>query len=541
VARRMKDTNQASGINNAATDLKEEKAGGVSSAVASNAQSSTDHSYNFFQRFAMRIARRPKTFFWVSFTIAFALSTFGMIVGEFSVSNEEGGWQSRGTLIADRTTQILMVTQHQDLLFGPNNTVVWDDLTTNVQPGWESSEDAEEEEDDERRRRLEILENAQVLPTTTSSSSNSSSSSSPANWARLLTPRSGLDTVDTSSVIGRRIPIPHGEPVLADFLSRRLQEESTTSNRLAGCGIDFYVNGNMTSDSRLWPVWQTKDASSTALNPSVVEELCESEEQTQRLLEAAGLCLTCGEEVAEPGGRCLPPYGIVLYARLSVEGGMDMDCPTLAEAWIPYQSETEDAWKECVTFIEANPTEIGTPLYYENCPGLFYPSLLDEFFDITGSVRYTSSIFATTENMVDEMYNMVDDFGKGGDEIEGAYDTQNEDFIDILADTAVSEDMLLATGSALVTTVAILVHTRSLFLTIVGIVQIIFSFPLAFFTYRFIFGYEFFPFLNFIGVFVVFALGADHVFVAVDKWKNARLVSRLFNCRAKLGWLRAGF
>ena len=34
---------------------------------------------------------------------------------------------------------------------------------------------------------------------------------------------------------------------------------------------------------------------------------------------------------------------------------------------------------------------------------------------------------------------------------------------------------------------------------------------------------EFFPFLNFIGIFVIFALGADDVFVAVDKWKNARL------------------
>jgi hypothetical protein len=31
------------------------------------------------------------------------------------------------------------------------------------------------------------------------------------------------------------------------------------------------------------------------------------------------------------------------------------------------------------------------------------------------------------------------------------------------------------------------------------------------------------PFLNFIAVFVLFALGADDVFVAVDKWKNARI------------------
>jgi predicted RND superfamily exporter protein len=34
---------------------------------------------------------------------------------------------------------------------------------------------------------------------------------------------------------------------------------------------------------------------------------------------------------------------------------------------------------------------------------------------------------------------------------------------------------------------------------------------------------DFFPFLNFIGLFVLFALGADDVFVTVDKWKNARL------------------
>ena len=32
-----------------------------------------------------------------------------------------------------------------------------------------------------------------------------------------------------------------------------------------------------------------------------------------------------------------------------------------------------------------------------------------------------------------------------------------------------------------------------------------------------------FPFLNFMGLFVASALGADDIFVAVDKWKNARI------------------
>ena len=50
-----------------------------------------------------------------------------------------------------------------------------------------------------------------------------------------------------------------------------------------------------------------------------------------------------------------------------------------------------------------------------------------------------------------------------------------------------------------------------------GLAQIVLSFPVAFFFYTFIVGLDFFPFLNFIGIFVLFALGADDVFVA-GKW-----------------------
>ena len=78
--------------------------------------------------------------------------------------------------------------------------------------------------------------------------------------------------------------------------------------------------------------------------------------------------------------------------------------------------------------------------------------------------------------------------------------------------------MLLAMGSAVTTTIAIAIHTKSLFVTLLGLLKIILSFPIAFFVYKLVLGFEFFPFLNFIGVFVVFvvfALGADVIFVAV--------------------------
>jgi hypothetical protein len=68
-----------------------------------------------------------------------------------------------------------------------------------------------------------------------------------------------------------------------------------------------------------------------------------------------------------------------------------------------------------------------------------------------------------------------------------------------------------------------IIHTKSPWLTFLGILQIIFGVPLSYFVYVFIAGLDFFPFLNFIGVFVAAALGADDLFVAVDKFKNARI------------------
>jgi len=59
------------------------------------------------------------------------------------------------------------------------------------------------------------------------------------------------------------------------------------------------------------------------------------------------------------------------------------------------------------------------------------------------------------------------------------YDTTGEDFYDFYSDAIVGRDMLLAIGSAGVTALAMLVHTKSPFLTMMGLFQIILSFPLV--------------------------------------------------------------
>merc|ERR1712157_641376 len=151
----------------------------------------------------------------------------------------------------------------------------------------------------------------------------------------------------------------------------------------------------------------------------------------------------------------------------------------------------------------------------------------EDFSEENNFVQYTSSRFPTdwSKTAAQELYDIASEFDRADDStiVQGAYDNERESLGLIMSDSAVGTDMLLACGSGIITTAAILLHTRSPWLTIVGLFQIIFSFPLSYFVYTFILGWDFFPFLNFIGVFVVFALGADDIFVAVDKWKNARL------------------
>ena len=83
----------------------------VGSSVKNKADRVIDYSqYGFFQRFYMRMARWPRVHFWVSFLIALTLSIVGFVFGEFTVAADNAGWQSRGTLISDRQTQIMLVT-----------------------------------------------------------------------------------------------------------------------------------------------------------------------------------------------------------------------------------------------------------------------------------------------------------------------------------------------------------------------------------------------------------------------------------------------
>lgn len=71
----------------------------------------------WFSPQARFVARRPLICFWLAFLIAAALSVVGLYLGDFQVAADNAGWQTRGTLIANRNTQVLLVLFNKKQIF----------------------------------------------------------------------------------------------------------------------------------------------------------------------------------------------------------------------------------------------------------------------------------------------------------------------------------------------------------------------------------------------------------------------------------------
>ena len=437
-----------------------------------------------FERLAKLVARNPRTFFWTALIVAFGTSAFGLIYGEFSIEVTSSGWTTRGTFISDRQSQSILVRSNKKRLFSGGEEE-WVDLTENIQPSWEN--EIEELRAGDRRRRR------------------------------------GLEVLTEGHNQGRPLQLPSK---MTDSLFRRLQDsvgsfDTSTIEGMEGCDFSVYTENSFTRQTRLWPVWKSQTEDTSLLSPKALRDICVAEENTQRILEKQGLCFGCDE-------GCLPPYSMVLLVRLAIPGGFDMSCDALSTAWEPFYPAMELQVQQCVADtkeLALNTAEGEIEELPPSCPPYFDTALVDAQVDENKRVTFSSSIFVTTANSetTDKMYEHVDSFDRGSTLVIGAYDTQNDTFRFKFEDESISSDMSLAAVSAIVVIVAIMVHTKSPFITLVGLLQIVFSFPLSYTIYTLVLRLDFFPFLNFIGIFIVFALGADDVFVAIDKWKNARL------------------
>jgi protein dispatched 1 len=443
---------------------------------------------SFAERTSRRVARNPHTHLWIALITAMTISVLGMYFGQFTISLEKIGWPCRGTLIANRQTQWMLIFRNREKLSKKNNSHVWRNLTTTVQLGWEVN--------------------------------RADTANATGKGNKTLTNPGNNNTLEAQG---------HNETLDEQGINKTLEEQGNMTSLhhtptdimtlLDQCDVDMYNRAEFFERSKLWPVWKVTGSNSSALDPLVLQELCMAEEQTQAILHANGLCFGCGN------GQCLPPFSLVFYVRFSLPNGFGMTCQELAQAYAPIQHATEQEMTKCVQYLRGV-----TDFLYDAeidrgpCPSIFSPHLVDNLFDKTGRVTYTSSIFVTYRNRTDIklMYKYAQEFDHGGSHLKGAYDTQISHFIEFYGTTRALKDIPLAAGSAMITAMAMLIHTRSPFLTLMGILEICLSFPLAYTVYRLIGGITFFPVLNPVGLFISFALGADHIFVAVDRWKNQR-------------------
>jgi len=473
---------------------------------------STPHSdavdlNTFLQRESKRVARKPCIYLCSSMFLSLLLSVIGLVIGEFAIEVENEGWWSRGTPESDKNRQANLVSkQKYNLAY---NETAWDILMNPDidHPGYEA-----------------ILYDPPFLPDAMNDALKEGNSAEP------LLESPGHRTLSKM----HRLLV---KKVKEAEERRKLLPESSKSV-LAGCKLGFYSE---LSPANLWPMWRIPKKEykisdeRSILDADILEAICNAEENTQSFLEEEGLCNT-GRGCES--GKCIPPYSAVLYARLLVDGALDasadgsfsMNCKTLSEAWTSdLQDYVRKNWIEEIkdlkillspSFGESERTE---PQFTYG----YYPALVQSDFDINGGrSQITSSVFDTASTTdADEMYGLIDNFDRAKDKknvLEGAYDTGYEGFATIKTDMLVTYDMTLALASAVVISIAIMLHTQSPLITSLGLLQITLSFPLSYFIYALVLGYEYFPFLNFIGVFVVFALGAGDIFVSYDKWTNYR-------------------
>ena len=366
--------------------------------------------------------------------LSFDLTSHKYIIWQLLLTVSNAGWWSRGTLIANRATQETIVAQNRQDLFYDTTGEVWAELQTNVQPNWQGTRDEAEEDETEE-----------------------------------------------------------------------IDESTLTSV----CSGEWYGSLDMLrgKEKNLNVVWRTKDAESKIPNMSLLDadslyEQCVAEENTLSSLESTDSCYKCG---GEDTGKCIDAYSLVLMARLHLVDNDSsqfqhstpsdaLPCDTLRSSWTSdVQEQFTTSLKACVNLSiimssdNANMTEtiIDSKL---SCPFpfKFLTTMVDESFATSDPpiVRYSSSYYATknSKSNVEGMYNANEnsEFDKAdGNPLSGVYDTTDEDFYDYYSDSIVGRDMALAVGSAGVTIIAMVVHTKSPWLTLMGLFQILLSFPLG--------------------------------------------------------------
>lgn len=263
-------------------------------------------------------------------------------------------------------------------------------------------------------------------------------------------------------------------------------------------------------------VYRAKSDGGDLLSPAIFEQVCELEGQILALNGYAGTC-RAGEGggcTTVSGGQCLAPASAVSELRSAISGGWSLSCAELA-------AETT----AMALLVGSLATCLNASEDAQGCQGSYFVGF--DFSLASPSTSTLAAVFPFNEGSSTETLKGWHD---GGDLSMSTSDVQiaygqvwSEQFEDEVMDGHLLEDMVLVQASMAVSLVFLLMNTRSVFLSVIGLLQVGLSFPVAYFFYKLLCGFAFFPFLNFLGMFVIMGIGVDDLFVVVDKWNQAVL------------------
>lgn len=330
----------------------------------------------------------------------------------------------------------------------------------------------------------------------------------------------------TSTTLDGYTNIGLAEPIDIEMNS---QVHATSSDTMPQqCDPSWYTStwpGPGLKGDNMNAIWKPAVGKS-ALDPDVMLEICKMEQAIVDILNhQSTLCASCTD------GKCLHPSSLISLVRHFTNTEPETGCQELVNVYKDIQPLFTLALHECVEDIRANfdPNSPSPTGNITKCSPQFRAFMVDDVFLLHDNfnVAYTASSFPIPGDRSEKdklLFKLRDLFPATDLSIlSGRYEMNLEVFYDQYIGKILLNDIVFAFISTTATVIGIVIHTKSLWLTLFGLLQIIISVPWAYFVYYFVARLSFFPVLNLIGLFVSSALGADDLFVACDKWKNSRI------------------
>lgn len=213
-------------------------------------------------------------------------------------------------------------------------------------------------------------------------------------------------------------------------------------------------------------------------------------------------------------GECQPVHSATAYLPESID---DYDKGVFAQALLD-NPDTSSFFISKEFDIDANSTE-----------GLQLPMLRSRIFFGLPLAGYSSAQSDTTEQN-DKIVSVMEDVV-----VDDIMDTREEnknitlyvyftDITEFFAEQTLMTDAAFAGLAILFVLLMLCLHTRSLFLGITSMLQVILAFPTAYFIYYYVFQIHHFGTLQVLAIFVLFGIGADNVFIFWDAFQQSAVI-----------------